>query len=144
MYWTKDNATVLGSYRPTSYWHRLHYQQYFSTCMYLLTYKCKNKCAWLQCNIPMSSANFAIHTPSIRTLSYGFISSGENSAHFLQIMPSQFSIFPSTRYPSLLGRQRQHDMRGLPDTSLHVRQCDWTLVRDWQSPIQVLPRLGVA
>ena len=33
-----------------------------------------------------------------------------------------FSNFRSTRYPSLLGGQRQHGMRSLPDTSTHDHQ----------------------
>ena len=37
----------------------------------------------------------------------------ENSAHFLQLMPFHNSpFFRSTRYPSLLGGQRQSGMRG--------------------------------
>ena len=39
----------------------------------------------------MSSADFTIHTPGIGTLLYGLISSGENSVHFLQLMP--FTVF---------------------------------------------------
>ena len=55
------------------------------------------------------------------SLLYGLISSGENSAHFLQLMPfhnaiSHFTIlhffFRSTRYPLLLGGQRRSGMRG--------------------------------
>ena len=42
--------------------------------------------------IPVSSVDFTIYTPSIETLSYGLISTGENSTHFLQLMP--FTIFP--------------------------------------------------
>ena len=38
----------------------------------------------------MSLADFTIYTPGTGTLSY-LISSGENSAHFLQLMP--FTIF---------------------------------------------------
>ena len=73
----------------------------------------------------MSSADFTIYTPGIGTLSllYGLISSGENSAHFLQLMPfTIFPIFRSTRHPSLLGGQRQYGMTSLPDTSAHDQQ----------------------
>ena len=43
----------------------------------------------------MSSADFTIYTPGIGTLLYGLISSEENSAHFLHLMPFtilQFSV----------------------------------------------------
>ena len=38
---------------------------------------------------------------------------------FCSYCHSQFSIVRSTRYPSLLGGQRRHDMKGLPNTSTH-------------------------
>ena len=44
---------------------------------------------------------------------------GEFSAIFCSYSHSQFSIVRSTRYPSLLGGQRRHDMKGLP-TPLHM------------------------
>ena len=65
-------------------------------------------------DIPSSSADCTILRPWYRnSLLYGLISSGENSAHFLQLMPFHNSpFFRSTRYPSLLGGQRQSGMRG--------------------------------
>ena len=65
-------------------------------------------------------------TPLVLELSLiGFISSGENSAHFLQLMPfTIFLIFRSTRYPLLLGGQRQYGMRNLPDTSIYDQQWE--------------------
>ena len=39
----------------------------------------------------MSSADFTIYTPGTGTLSYSLIFSGDNSTHFLQLMP--FTIF---------------------------------------------------
>ena len=74
-------------------------------------------------DIPFSrvSADCTIYTPGIgNSLLHGLISSGENSAHFLQLMTyhnaiSHFTIlhfFRSTRYPSLLGGQRRSGMRG--------------------------------
>ena len=47
----------------------------------------------------MSSADFTIYTPSVETLSYSLISSGENSAHFLQLMP--FTILQFTFHQSV-------------------------------------------
>ena len=44
----------------------------------------------------MSSADFTIYAPGIGTLSYSLISSGENSVHFLQLMP--FTIFPISKF----------------------------------------------
>ena len=49
---------------------------------------------------------------------------GEFSA-FLQLIPLTNVQFRSTRYPSLLGGQRQYGMRSLPDTSTHDQQ--WKL-----------------
>ena len=55
---------------------------------------------------------------------YGLISSGENSAHFLQLLPFIIFHFLSTRYPSLLGGQMQYEMRSLPYTSTHDKQLE--------------------
>ena len=76
----------------------------------------------------MSSA-FTICTPGIGTLSYSLISSEESSAQFQQLMPFTILQFLFHQvYPSLLGGQRWHDMRGLPKTSTHGWQCDSALV----------------
>ena len=49
-------------------------------------YKCKYKCKMCMLIVwyPLSTADFIIYTPGIRTFSYSFISSGKNSAfaHF--------------------------------------------------------------
>ena len=62
-------------------------------------------------------------TPLILELSLmrSLISSGDNSAHFLQLMPIKiFPIcVPPGRYPSLMGGQRQYGMRSLPHASTH-------------------------
>ena len=81
----------------------------------------KYKCVCLQSDIPLSSADFTIDTNGIGTLSllYGLISSGENPAHFLLLMPFTILYFYSTRYPSLLGGQRQYEIRSLPSISTH-------------------------
>ena len=65
-------------------------------------------------------------TPLVLELSLlcGLMSSGEISAHFLQLMPFTILHFRSTRYPSLLGGQRWHDMIGLCSTFTHGQQCD--------------------
>ena len=61
------------------------------------------------------------------TLFYSLISSGDKSAfaHFAAALANHYNH--STRYPSLLGGQRQH-MRGLPNTSTHGRQRDSSTV----------------
>ena len=57
---------------------------------------------------------------------YSLIQSGENSAfaHFAKAIANHHnSAFSFHQVPSPPGGQRQHDMRGLPDTYTHGRQC---------------------
>ena len=68
-----------------------------------------------------------LHPRYRNSLLYGFISSWENSAHFLHFLPFTILQFRSTRYPSLLGEQRQYGMRSLPETSTHGQQWEWNL-----------------
>ena len=87
--------------------------------------KCKCVCLWS--DIPFSCADFANYIPGIGTLSYIPISSGENSAfaHFAAATANHYvQLSRSTRYPSLLGEQRQRDMKALHDTSTHGRHSD--------------------
>ena len=74
------------------------------------------------------------------SLLYGLISSRENATHFLQLMSFTNLHFHSTRYPSLLGGLRWHDMRGLPQ-HLYTWLPAW--LEHW-SPIQVLTGLSIA
>ena len=75
-------------------------------------HKCKCKCRGLYSEIPVSSADFTIYTPGIGTLSYMVSSHLGRIKHiFCRWCHSYFSNFRSTRYPSLLGGQRQHGMR---------------------------------
>ena len=49
---------------------------------------------------------------------------GELSAFSAANAIRNFPIFRSTRYPSLLGEQRQYGMRSLPNTSTHDQQWE--------------------
>ena len=73
-------------------------------------------------DITMSSADCTLYTTSIRMHSfYSLIPFEENSAHFLQPRANHYNsdfIIPSGTQ-SLLGGQRQHEMRSLPDTYTH-------------------------
>ena len=74
----------------------------------------------------MSSADFTIYTLGIGTLSLirSHLLWGEFSEYSAAniIQNFFFLIFCSTRYPSLLGGQRQCGMTSLPDTSTHDQQ----------------------
>ena len=76
----------------------------------------------------MSSEDFTIYTPGIGTLSYTvLISSRENSAHFLQLMP--FTIFPIFIPPGThhcWGGQRRHGMRGFAQHLYTLINCGST------------------
>ena len=50
------------------------------------------------------------------------ISSGNNLAYFLQLMP--LIILHFSFHPTLLDLQRRHDMKALPNTSTYGRQRD--------------------
>ena len=63
-----------------------------------------------------------LHPSYWNSLLYGLISSGENSVHFLQLMP--FTIFHFFVYPSLLSGKRQYGMRSLLYTSTHDQQWE--------------------
>ena len=116
---------------------------------------------WYPCEF---SRLYNLRTWFWKSLLYSLISSGENSAHYLQLKSlislwvqqtlqftplvlelsplwshllwggfsafsaanaiHNFPIFRSTRYPSLLGGQRQYGMRSLHDTSTHDQQWE--------------------
>ena len=68
--------------------------------------------------------NFTVYNPGIGTLSYTISSPLGRIQHiFCSKCHSQFTIFP-TRYPLLLGGQRQYRMRSLPNTSTHDQQWE--------------------
>ena len=68
---------------------------------------------------------YNLHPWYWNSLLYGLISSGENSANFLQLMPfTIFHFFCSTRYPSRLGGQRQYGIRSLSNTPIHDQQWE--------------------
>ena len=74
-------------------------------------------------DIPVGSADCTIYTPGIGTHSFTVSSPLGRIQHLrtlLQLYPIiTIQLSRSTRYPSLLGGQRRHDMRGLPNTSTH-------------------------
>ena len=63
-----------------------------------------------------------LHPMYWNSLLYGLISSGENSAHFLQLMP--FTILQFLFDQVRLGGERQYGKRSLPDTSAHDQQWE--------------------
>ena len=65
---------------------------------------------------------YNLHPWYWNSLLHSLISPGENSTAFLQLMP--FTIFRSTRYPSLMDGQKQYSMRSLPDISTHDQQWE--------------------
>ena len=75
-------------------------------------------------DIPMSSADCTIYNPGIGTYSF-IVSSPLGRMHCISAVRANhynFNFFRSTRYPSLLGRQKQHGMRSMPDMSTHDQQ----------------------
>ena len=80
---------------------------------------------------PLSSADFTIYAPGIGTLSYTVSSPLGRIQHLRTLLQLQPIITiqrsRSTRYPSLQGGQRQHDMRGLPNTPTHDWSCATTV-----------------
>ena len=91
-------------------------------------YKCKCTCLWFRYPRRISRL-YNLHPWYWNTLFYSLISSGENSAfaHFVAAIANHYILACSTRYPSLLGGQRWHDMRSLPNTSTHGCQCGHVL-----------------
>ena len=83
--------------------------------------KCTSRC--LQSDNPVSSAGF---TPLVLELSLirSHLLGGEFSAFSAANAIHNSPIFRSTRYPLLLGGQRQYGMRSLPDTSAHDQQWE--------------------
>ena len=97
-----------------SMWYKM------AALFFLSRYKCK--CSCLQSGYSCEFSRLCIlHLWYWNTLISDLISSGENSAHFLQLGPTTtiLHFFRSTGYPLLLVGQRQYGMRSLPDTSTH-------------------------
>ena len=109
--WT-PKETLLSS-RIYFNMNQINIKSDMGTCCAADICKCKCKCRGLQSEIPMSSVDYNLHPWYWNSLLYRLISSGENSVHFLQLMPfTIFSSFHYTGYPSLLGGLRQYGMRG--------------------------------
>ena len=93
----------------------------------------------------MSSGDLTIYNlvlENVLLVFYSLISSGEDSlfVHFAAATANHynFGFLHSTRYPSLLGRQRKYGMRSLPNTSTHDQQWEWNPQTFWslvQRPI---------
>ena len=89
----------------------------------------KGKCTCLLSRYPIDfSGLYSLHPWYWNTLFNRLISSGENAtfAHSAAAIVNHynFSFLCSTRYPTLLGKQRQYQMRSLPDTCTHDQQWE--------------------
>ena len=100
--------------------------------MVIFISECRNK------GVPHIHPNeFSIHryrNSGIGTHFYKASSLGQNTVLFQQLMPitAQYVIPPGTHY-LLMGGQRQHGMRSLPDNSVHPHWWKSNLRPDFES-----------
>ena len=108
----------------------MHYPPLYNVQQLNRTSKCKRNVNVHVYNpeILMSSTDCTIYIPGIGAHSVIASTPLGRIQHILcsKSQSLQVGIFHSARYPLLLGGQRQHGMRSLPDTSTQDSSGNWT------------------